>query len=74
MKKQTSIDFLLKEFSVIFENVNITATQGLLTSDAIYKAREMNELEITEAFEDGTKFYLYRRSRILKQNKQKIEK
>jgi hypothetical protein len=74
MKKQTSIDILVKEFSIIFENVNITATQGLLISDAIYKVRQMHELEITEAFEDGTKFYLYRRSRILKQNKQKIEK
>jgi hypothetical protein len=74
MKKQTSIDVLVKEFSKIFENVNITAMQGLLISDAIYKVRQMHELEITEAFEDGTKFYLYRRSRILKQNKQKIEK
>jgi hypothetical protein len=74
MSKQTSIDFLIKEFSVIFENVNITATQGLLTSDAIYKAKGMHQIEMTEAFEEGTNFYLYRRNRILKQNKQKIVK
>jgi len=71
MKKQTSIDYLIKECSAIFENVNNTDMQCLLTSEAIYKARVMHEIEITEAFEDGTKFYLQRRSRLLKQNKKK---
>jgi hypothetical protein len=53
MKKQKSIDYLIKECSAIFENVNNTDTQCLLTSEAIYKARNMHEIEITEAFEDG---------------------
>jgi hypothetical protein len=74
MKKQTSIDYLVKECSAIFENVNNTDMQCLLTSEAIYKARNMREIEITEVFEDGKKYYLQRRSKLLKQNKQKIEK
>jgi hypothetical protein len=53
MKKQTSIDYLIKECSAIFENVNNTDTQCLLTSEAIYKARNMHEIEITEAFDTG---------------------
>jgi hypothetical protein len=53
MKKQTSVDFLIEEFSAIFGKVNFTAMQGLLMKDAVEKAREMHEIEITEAFEDG---------------------
>jgi dCTP deaminase len=71
MRKQTSVDFLIEEFSAIFGKVNFTAMQGLLLKDAVEEARVMHEIEITEAFEDGTKFYLQRRSRLLKQNKQK---
>jgi hypothetical protein len=74
MKKETSIDFLVKEFSTIFENVNNTDMQCLLTSEAIYKARNMHEIEITEAFENGTKYYLQRRSRLLKKRNKKIDK
>jgi hypothetical protein len=53
MSKQTSIDYLIKECSAIFENVNNTDMQCLLTSEAIYKVRQMHELEITEAFLNG---------------------
>jgi hypothetical protein len=53
MSKQTSVDFLLKEFSAIFEKVNFTAMQGLLMKDAVEKAREMHEVEIITAFYDG---------------------
>jgi hypothetical protein len=53
MSKQTSVDFLIEEFSAIFGKVNFTAMQGLLLKDAIYKARLMHETDITEAFEDG---------------------
>jgi hypothetical protein len=53
MSKQTSVDFLIKEFSAIFGKVNFTAMQGLLMKDAVERAREMHEVEITEAFEDG---------------------
>jgi hypothetical protein len=53
MSKQTSVDFLIEEFSAIFGKVNFTAMQGLLMKDAVERAREMHEVEITEAFEDG---------------------
>jgi hypothetical protein len=53
MSKQTSVDFLMKEFSAIFGKVNFTSMQGLLLKDAVEKARHMHEIEITEAFEDG---------------------
>ena len=53
MSKQTSIDFLIKECSAIFENVNFTSMQGLLLKDAVEEARHMHQVEIMEAFEDG---------------------
>jgi hypothetical protein len=52
MSKQTSVDFLIKEFSAIFEKVNFTAMQGLLMKDAVEKAREMHEAEVMEAHGD----------------------
>jgi hypothetical protein len=53
MSKQTSVDFLIKEFSAIFGKVNFTAMQGLLLKDAVEKAREMNEGQIMQAYNDG---------------------
>ena len=53
MSKQTSVDFLIEEFSAIFEKVNFTAMQGLLMKDAVEKAREMNEGQIMQAYNDG---------------------
>jgi hypothetical protein len=53
MSKQTSVDFLIEEFSAIFGKVNFTAMQGLLMKDAVEKAREMEKEQIIEAFEDG---------------------
>jgi len=52
MSKQTSVDFLIEEFSAILGKVNFTAMQGLLMKDAVEKAREMHEIEITEAHGD----------------------
>ena len=53
MSKQTSVDFLIKEFSAIFKKVNFTAMQGLLLKDAVKEARDMHEVEIMTAFYDG---------------------
>lgn len=53
MSKQTSVDFLIEEFSAIFEKVNFTAMQDLLMKDAVEKARHMHEVEIMTAFYDG---------------------
>jgi soluble P-type ATPase len=52
MSKQTSVDFLIEEFSAIFGKVNFTAMQGLLLKDAVEKAREMHEAEVMEAHGD----------------------
>jgi hypothetical protein len=52
MKKQTSVDFLIEEFSAILGKVNFTAMQGLLIKDAVKKAREIHEIEIMEAFDE----------------------
>ena len=53
MSKQTSVDFLLKEFSEILRNVNFTVMQGLLLKDAVEEARDMHEVEIIQAYNDG---------------------
>jgi hypothetical protein len=50
MKKQTSVDFLIEEFSAIFGKVNFTAMQGLLMKDAVEKAKEMEKEQIKEAY------------------------
>jgi hypothetical protein len=52
MNKQTSVDFLIEEFSAIFGKVNFTAMQGLLLKDAVEKAKEMHEAEVMEAHGD----------------------
>jgi hypothetical protein len=49
MSKQTSVDFLIEEFSAIFGKVNFTAMQGLLMKDAVEKAKEMEKEQIMEA-------------------------
>ena len=53
MSKQTSVDFLIEEFSAIFGKVNFTAMQGLLLIDAVEKAMEMHEGQIMQAYNDG---------------------
>jgi len=53
MKKQTSVDFLLEEFSEILRNVNFTVMQALILKDAVEEARDMHKVEITEAFKHG---------------------
>ena len=53
MSKQTSVDFLIEEFSAILGKVNFTSMQGLLLKDAVEKAREMNEGQIMQAYNDG---------------------
>lgn len=52
MNKQTSVDFLIEEFSAIFGKVNFTAMQGLLMKDAVEKAKEMEKEQIMEAHGD----------------------
>lgn len=52
MSKQTSVDFLIEEFSAIFGKVNFTAMQGLLMKDAVEKAKEMEKEQIKEAHGD----------------------
>jgi hypothetical protein len=55
MSKQTSVDFLIEEFSAILGKVNFTAMQGLLMKDAVEKAKEMEKEQIIEAH--GAKQY-----------------
>jgi hypothetical protein len=57
MSKQTSVDFLIEEFSAILGKVNFTAMQGLLLKDAVEEARHMHEVEITEAFKEGNLYH-----------------
>jgi hypothetical protein len=53
MSKQTSVDFLIEEFSAILGKVNFTAMQGLLLKDAVERAKEMEKEQIIEAYNDG---------------------
>jgi uncharacterized protein YfkK (UPF0435 family) len=57
MSKQTSVDFLLEEFSEILRNVNFTVMQALILKDADEEARDMHEIEITEAFKEGNLYH-----------------
>jgi hypothetical protein len=57
MSKQTSVDFLIEEFSAILGKVNFTAMQGLLIKDAVEKAREMEKEQITNAFKEGNLYH-----------------
>jgi hypothetical protein len=56
MSKQTSVDFLIEEFSAILGNVNFTAMQGLLLKDAVERAKEMEKEQIIEAHLHGMDF------------------
>jgi hypothetical protein len=53
MSKQTSVDFLIEEFSAILGKVNFTSMQGLLMKDAVEKVREMEKEQIIDAFDTG---------------------
>jgi hypothetical protein len=57
MNKQTSVDFLIEEFSAIFGKVNFTAMQGLLLKDAVERAKEMEKEQIKEAFKEGNLYH-----------------
>jgi hypothetical protein len=57
MSKQTSVDFLIEEFSAILGKVNFTAMQGLLLKDAVEEAREMHEGQIIDAFKEGNLYH-----------------
>jgi hypothetical protein len=57
MSKQTSVDFLIEEFSAILGKVNFTSIQGLLMKDAVEKAREMEKEQITNAFKEGNLYH-----------------
>ena len=57
MSKQTSVDFLIEEFSAIFGKVNFTAMQGLLLKDAVERAKEMEKEQIKEAFKEGNLYH-----------------
>jgi hypothetical protein len=53
MSKQTSVDFLIEEFSAIFGKVNFTAMQGLLLKDAVERAKEMEKEQQEMAFNEA---------------------
>jgi hypothetical protein len=57
MSKQTSVDFLIEEFSAIFGKVNFTAMQGLLMKDAVEKAKEMEKEQQEMAFNEALDQY-----------------
>ena len=57
MSKQTSVDFLIEEFSAIFGKVNFTAMQGLLLKDAVERAKEMEKEQQEMAFNEALDQY-----------------
>lgn len=50
-KKQTSIEYLIKEFSDILGPLSTKPMQDLLLFDAIKQAKEMHEQELKECAE-----------------------
>ena len=53
--KQTAVEWLVEEFSAIIGPVSFTVTQNLFIRDAIIKAKEMEEEQIINAFDEGHK-------------------
>lgn len=52
-KKQSSVEYLIKEFSEILGPIKTQPMQDLLLTDAINKAKAMHKSEVTEAFYIG---------------------
>jgi hypothetical protein len=52
-KKQTSVEYLTKEFSEILGKVTTTPLQDLLLVDAITIAKEKEKQQIIDAYWDG---------------------
>ena len=48
MSKQSSVDFIIKEFSDILGQLKTQPIQDLLLLDAVQKAKEMHKEEIVE--------------------------
>jgi hypothetical protein len=57
MSKQTSVDFLIEEFSAIFGKVNFTAMQGLLLKDAVERAKQIEKEQQEMAFNEALDQY-----------------
>jgi hypothetical protein len=57
MSKQTSVDFLIEEFSAILGKVNFTVMQGLLLKDAVERAKEMEKEQQEMAFNEALDQY-----------------
>ena len=55
MKKQTAVEFLLQEFSVILNKTSFTLSQDLYIRDAIVKAKAMEQEQIIKAYDESNK-------------------
>lgn len=54
MEKQTAVEFLLQEFSVIFNKTSFTLSQDLHIRDAIVKAKAMEQEQIINAYDEAS--------------------
>jgi hypothetical protein len=52
-KKQTAVEYLVKEFSAILGSIKTEPMQDLLIVDVVERAKEMEKEQILDAFEDG---------------------
>jgi len=52
-KKQTAVEFLIKEFSDILGPLDTKPMQDLLIMDAMKKAKEMEKSQIVDAYKNG---------------------
>ena len=53
MKQETAVEWLTKELSAILGPIKTEPMQDLLIVDAMKKAKQMFEMQITNAFQDG---------------------
>jgi len=53
MKKQTPVEFLIKEFSDLLGPLDTKPMQDLLMMDSIKRAKEMEKIQIIDAYNEG---------------------
>ena len=53
MNKQTTVEWLINEISVILGPLETKPMQDLLMVDAVNKAKEMEKEQLTDAYWDG---------------------
>lgn len=59
MSKKTAVEYLVKEFSDILGEINLSGMQEILLMDAITKAKALEKKQIIDAYKEGVQGTLF---------------